>query len=247
MLCDSHIHVGGFRDVYYSPREVYAFLDKAGVDKFAVSSTMTCVEDYDLILCEFDELERLCADRLCPILWIHPNMLSNGWLERFLHTGIPWRCLKVHGYFNDWHSDKTLLPKVVEIAIAMNVPLLFHTGGREESDSGRYADIIRQNKNVQFILAHSRPIEQTLSILKDCPNCYADTAFTPVENVKKMVNAGFSDKILFGTDYPLPKAFYPEQNMISYYHELVQTYLKIMSPTDWEKIAYQNFENIFKQ
>ena len=129
----------------------------------------------------------------------------------------------------------------------MNVPLLFHTGGREESDAGSYAEIIRQNQDVRFILAHSRPIEQTLPILQDCPNCYADTAFTPIENVEKMVNSGFSDRILFGTDYPLPKAFYPAQDMMSYYHELVQAYQKIMSPTDWRKIAYHNFENIFKQ
>ena len=45
MICDSHIHVGQFRDIYTSPEELVSFLDKVGVEKFAVSSTSIWEED----------------------------------------------------------------------------------------------------------------------------------------------------------------------------------------------------------
>ena len=57
MICDSHIHVGQFRDVYTSPEELVAFLDDVGVDKFAVSSTSIWEEDYDKVLHEITGIQ----------------------------------------------------------------------------------------------------------------------------------------------------------------------------------------------
>ena len=67
MICDSHIHVGQFRDIYTFPEELVSFLDKVGVEKFAVSSTSIWEEDYDKVLHEIQTLVYLAKDRAYPI------------------------------------------------------------------------------------------------------------------------------------------------------------------------------------
>lgn len=44
MLVDSHVHVGQFYDLYFSPRDVSRLMRKVEVDYYAVSSTTMCDE-----------------------------------------------------------------------------------------------------------------------------------------------------------------------------------------------------------
>ena len=69
-LSDAHIHVGQFNDIYTSPQEVVAFMQQAGVEKYAVMSTTIWEEDYKKVLNEMRELVTLVPQSVLPILWI---------------------------------------------------------------------------------------------------------------------------------------------------------------------------------
>lgn len=244
MLNDAHIHVGQFREIYTSPRELVDFLDNVGVNHFAVSSTTIWEENYEKVLSEIHELLLLAPHRVIPVLWITPSMLENGGLKLFLGSDIVWRCVKVHGV-HPWTDEG--IQRCVEVARHLHVPLLFHTGGFELCEAGVYLPIVKQNPDVTFILAHARPIEQTIEVMQQCPNAWADTAFTPIECIRQLMDAGFEDRVLFGTDTPLQRIYNLELSWEDAYTRNVYQIRGAITIKQWKKISYINSQRLFLQ
>ncbi|MCQ2214840.1 MAG: amidohydrolase family protein [Bacteroidales bacterium] len=244
MICDAHVHVGQFRELYTSPNDIVNFFESLCVDKYAVSSTSTCMPSEKANpIEEMKELSGLAGNKLVPVLWVVRRMLANSTLKESVECGVNWRCLKIHGYFEQWEEDE--IEYVIDVARELRLPLLFHTGGRPESDSESYLDIIKRNQDVTCIIAHSRPIDQALKVLEECPNCYADTAFTPAECISELIINGFEDRVLFGTDYPLHDYFYPGQDMSALYRKIILDTQSVMSEQQWDKVSHVNFEKLF--
>ncbi len=88
MLLDSHIHLGQFYGLYTSPTELRTFLDSVGVERFAASSTTICGGNYEKVIAEIKELVKICGERFIPVLWIIPDMLKDGGLDRFMDANI---------------------------------------------------------------------------------------------------------------------------------------------------------------
>lgn len=245
-IYDAHIHVGQFREDYTTSDEVVDFLTSVGVERFAASSSSSCDGNTLRALPEMVRLVERAGDKVVPVLWFCPEWLEDGTIYEMLNSGIEWRCVKVHGYFHRWEERPDLLDKAIDLARKWEVPLLFHTGGREESDAGSYMEVIKKNEDVTFVLAHCRPVDQAIAVMKACPNCYGDTAFTPTEDVAEMIKEGLADRIMFGTDYPLHITFYPDNNHQEMYGKIIQDFQQVMSEEDWEKVSYRNFEKVFK-
>lgn len=245
VIHDSHIHVGQFRDLYSSPEEVFEFLDKIGVSRMAVSSIGTCGGDPEVPIREVSKIVELGKERIVPVLWLNPEWIESDALSRLLDCGIAWKCIKVHGYFSRWEDRPELLQRTIDLAKKMNMPFLFHTGGRPESDAGSYLEVIRRNLDVRFILAHSRPVDQAIEVMKACPNAWADTAFTPVEDVAEMIKCGFADRILWGTDYPLHNVFYEGEDIAQHLADRIADFQRVMSAEEWERVSHLNFERIW--
>ena len=242
MICDAHIHVGQFDDIYTSPQEVVTFMRQAKVEKYAVMSTTIWTEDYEKVLQEMHEFTALALQSVFPILWLTPQMLLNDKLDMMLNSGIQWCALKVHGN-HPWSLNG--VNECANIAEYLNLPLIIHTGDFPHCEAGVYKDIVKSNPQVTFVLAHCRPIEQTIAIMKECPNCWGDTAFTPLEDVQKLINTGFEDRILFGTDYPMQKVFYPNEDILSLYLTTIRSMQTTMSVEQWEKVSHMNFQKLY--
>lgn len=245
ILHDAHVHIGQFRDLYSSPEEVFAFLNAFGVSRMAVSSIGTCAGDPEIPIREVGRIVELGKERITPVLWINPEWVESDALTCLLNCGIAWKCIKVHGYFSRWEDCPELLQSVVDLARKMNVPFLFHTGGRPESDAGSYLPIVKKNPGVTFILAHGRPVDQAIQVMEDCPNVMADTAFTPEEDVAKMIHRGFADRILWGTDYPLQNVFYEGEDIVTHFNARVEAFRRMMTHEEWELVSYKNYERVF--
>lgn len=241
-IIDSHIHIGQFYEAYTDPTSLIHFLKKNGIKRCAVSSTSIGSGDYDKVLHEMQEIVSIGGEMVVPVMWIAPDMLHGDWLEKYLNSGVRWKCLKIHGYLHHWNYDNIKI--VVDLAKELSLPLLFHTGGRQQCDAGYYYDIIKQNPSQTFILAHSRPVSETIEIMQECPNAWADTAFVPVDDVKKMIDSGLVDRMMFGTDYPISTYYYKEDSNLVYKKQ-VEEMQSSMSAEDWEKIACLNFEKLF--
>lgn len=223
MIIDNHVHVGWFSDGYHTPKEVWNSAVAAGIDGMAVSSTSTCAELYKNVCRELRELVRLGGERVHPILWLTPKMLRWRYpLPLMLHGKIEWQGIKIHPEAHpEWTRNPKLMKKAVTLARCMDVPLLIHTGNKAESHAGLFAGVIKRNNDVTFVLAHGRPCDETLNILHDCDNVFVDTAFMPMADVKSLSEAGFSNRMLFGTDMPINEVFYKDRCSTEYVRNIV--------------------------
>lgn len=241
-LCDAHIHVGQFEDIYTSPQEVVAFMLQAEVEKYAVMSTTIWTEDYEKVLHEMRTLTDLAPDNVLPILWLSPQMLYDGKLDLMLENEINWRALKVHGN-HPWSLNG--VNECANIAEELHLPLILHTGDFPHCEPMVYKEIIQSHSQVTFVLAHCRPVVQAITVMQECPNCYGDTAYTPSIDVHKLMDAGLEDRVLFGTDYPMQKVHNPNGNMMTDYKAKVHDDRKVMSEVQWKKVSHINFNKLF--
>ncbi len=244
---DSHIHVGQYVAQYTSPKALIDFLTEVGVKRFAVSSTSICGGVYNKSLREIYRLVKLGKGRVLPVLWVLPQMFDDGGIDKLLNIGIRWRCLKIHPQIhpNQWRNND-LQRKAAELADYMHVPLLIHTGNMEGCYPLLYEHIISQYPSVTFVLAHGRPLEQTVQLMKMYHNVWADTAFMPTDNIVKLCQENLADRVLWGTDYPITKWYYPDSDPREYYFELLSKLRQSITEIEYKKITYQNFNKLFQ-
>jgi hypothetical protein len=245
-IFDCHIHFGQFRDSFYSEEMLADLMGKIGVERYFIMPISTSGGKVDFVK-EWEYAKKivlLSKGKAMPALLIGINMIkSSPNLSSF--DEMPYKYLKIHGYMHDWHKHPELLQKVFDAAIKRKLPIMLHTGGRKESEPLQYLKICKKNPSVTVILAHGRPIDQTTQVMEQCPNAWADTAFMPVADLVQLVNKGFEDRILFGSDHPIIESFYPETNLVQYYFDLLEEFSNAISPTSFEKITYLNFNKLF--
>ncbi len=246
MLVDTHIHVGQFYETYYSPTSIIKLMADVGVDYYAVSSTTTCEEDFEKVLHEIEELVWNDGDRVLPVMWITPDSLKGniGWL---LDSSIKWRCAKVHPFLhpNDWNPKGTQFAEVIDIAKELNLPILIHTGIDNSCNAGKFETLISNEPSVRFILAHGRPLAETIPIIKKYDNAFADSAFMPLEDMEMIVLHGMAEKLLWGTDMMIPQHYYLQMDMVEYYKKKLYDFAKICHDDVFQKVTWQNAKLLF--
>lgn len=169
-----------------------------------------------------------------------------GSIAWFLEADISWRCLKVHPFLhpNGWNPKGSQFAEVVDIARELSIPILIHTGADECCEAGRYESLLAKNSDINFILAHGNPIGQALDMLK-YDNAYVDSAFMPVENMLRIINAGYVDKLLWGTDMCIPMYYKRCGNPEAIYRTKLEQFRQVCTETDFKKVTVNNAINVF--
>ena len=247
MLIDTHVHVGQFYETYYSPTSIIKLMANVGVDYYAVSSTTTCEENYEKVLHEMEELVWNDEEHVLPVLWITPDSLKGNIVE-LLDSNIKWRCVKVHPFLhpNDWDPKSAQFDEVIDVASELNVPILIHTGMYACCHAGKYDSLISKHQDVIFILAHGRPLDETIYILKHYDNAYADSAFMPVEDMITILHEKLSEKLLWGTDMMIPQRYYPQMDMVEYYKKKLDCFARICDNDAFQKVTWKNAKQLLK-
>ena len=162
--------------------------------------------------------------------------------------GIKWKCLKIHPELHHygWLEQTFLIQEVIDIAREMSLPLLIHTGEKESSQCCKFEEIIANNQDVLIILAHGRPTKDAIRIAKDYDNAFIDSAFMSVEDMKKVIECGLSDKLLWGTDMCIPEYFFPETNMTRYYIHKLNAFKGYCSSEQFKEVTHINAAKLFK-
>ncbi len=247
-VCDSHIHVGQFFGSYTSPQMLINLTDSLGIEKYAVSSTTICEENYSKVLRELEYLSIYDSERAFPVLWITPRLLSNqNALNDFFNSGLQWRCIKIHPdlHPNFWTKDNGYFEVVIDLAKENNLPLLIHTGGNDYSQAGIWEKKIASNISQIFILAHSRPFNQTIELMQRYENVWADLAFVDENEMKLLIESKVSKRLLWGSDVPITR-HYLHHSMKSYYRDRL-CFLMDISPREiFESIVKDNFKKLFE-
>ena len=240
-MTDNHVHVGWYSNGYHSPCEIWSSEQDAGIDDIVVSSTSTCAELYKLVVREFRELVRLGGPRIHPLLWLTPRMFHSNchWaLPYLLHSGIKWQGVKLHWKAHrEWYYNRRLLHNALEVARWLGVPVLMHTGDYKECHASVFYDVCQSYNDLIFVLAHGRPLDETIDVLSNCTNTLVDSAFMPAAKVKQLADLGFCNRILFGTDAPINLLFNKNISTSEYIGNCISELQDVLSKRQFEIIV----------
>ncbi len=245
-LIDTHIHVGQFCEQYFAPSTIHRLMAQVGVDYYAVSSTTMCEENYPKVVEEIQTLIDLDGNKVLPVMWITPEGLK-GNIAWFLESDIKWRCLKVHPFLHphNWQPNGEQFQEVLDIARELRLPLLIHTGNDESCQCGKYELLISHNHDINFILAHGRPLSQVIPLLRNYPNAYADSAFMPIADMRLLMQEELGHKLLWGTDMCIPKCFHPNEDMRTYYQRKIRTFKELCPKKQYDQVTSLNAIKLF--
>ncbi|MFC2119357.1 amidohydrolase family protein, partial [Bacteroidota bacterium] len=171
-------------------------------------------------------LESMPSKVFVPYLLISPEMYDfDNSLQSY--DSLHYKAIKIHAFARkEWYLIPNKIRAIIEIALKKDIPVIFHTGGWHGSNAIQFYKYCREFPQVNFILAHGRPISQTLTVLKGNKNIYVDSSFLPIENIKLICDLGLSNRILFGTDFPIMKTFWPEINLLDWYRNNIIALIK---------------------
>jgi len=233
--------MGQYFDDYYTPPRILRTLALAGVSHFAYSSTSTVItDDADFLLEERIAMHELSEGRAKPILWVTHDMLKHSRdLSLFMNeTGGKICGLKVHGVSETWEPFGNNLKRIFAIAQERGIFVMLHTGEHEECEAGMYKRICKAYADIPVILAHGRPIQQAIQMLRNCPNTFVDTSFMPHEHLQRLLKEGFANQILFGSDTPIPGRHLKSSLPRHLRARIAMS--KHIAGKDWNKISWLN-------
>ena len=96
------------------------------------------------------------------------------------------------------------------------------------------------------ILAHGKPEDQTIYLLKTYHNVFVDTSYISTFGLRQIFDTLGDDKILFGTDFPLDKYYYPDQSSTERYKKLVNMLVNEYGEESFLKWANKNILRTYK-
>lgn len=215
ILTDWHVHIGPFDGgLMFEPEDVAARLVELGVQRWLYMSTaFPCnPPNYMAWFREcIDRMESAAPGRGMPALWMNADMLENP--EPYHDP----RCvaIKIH------EGHAVLPPHLRERAFALarerGLALIIHTGLDSPCRCGDYDALCSRYPDVQVTLAHGRPHNEAIDMLRRHPNVSVDSAYMPNEQVQALAGQGFRERIRFGTDFPMDTYFYPQDDAMERY------------------------------
>jgi len=222
-VTDIHIHIGQFNEIYYDANEVFdAVFACDSIDHLFFSSTTSCVEGvlYNIVAKEIENaLKFYGPEKTAPFFWYNPAYIEQGVDIEQVMDDLPYQGFKLHPLCHNWDFENQkhvkTLRKAFDYAAQKKLPILLHTGEGDVHSPDRFEAFFGLYPTVQFILAHSRPVETTITMLQKYGNVYCDISFAPEMSLQEITAAGFVSRILFGSDFPITHYFrtkYPPQD-----------------------------------
>lgn len=237
MIIDSHAHIfprkiatkavesiGKFYDIpMYGSGDLDALIkngNDAGVDKFIVCSTATCVHQVNQIN-DFIKYSIEGLDNIWGLCTMHQDLTGDE-IDSVIKFSLDNKLigLKLHPDFQKFNIDDKAVYKIYE-RVAGVLPILFHTGDSryDYSSPKRLAKVAKDFPNLQCIGAHFGGYSRwnELECYKDLPNVYFDTSSSlfklSTERALEIIDFLGVDRFMFGVDYPMWSHAYEIQNI----------------------------------
>lgn len=151
--------------------------------------------------------------------------------------------------------DNEILDRALALAGEHNAPVNFHVtdpnshdyAGKIDTPIDSLKTLAKKHSETTFIFAHLAGMME-LSRLKDLNNIYLDTAAAPLLYPEDIYQTAIdligSDRILFGSDYPL-RTFPKKQKIPDFKTHIESIKGSGIAPADLDNILRRNVENIF--
>ena len=215
-MVDTHVHIGQFNEIYYNPVEVIQIVMEKCIDGLCFSSTTTCMEDIAYSRVENEITQTLAHiawtyESVQPFLWYIPAFTEQGVSLESAMNNLPYKGIKLHPLAHPWNLEEKkvvrLVNEIFEYAGYNKLPVLIHTGNNGIDAAGVFSDFFPIYPETKFILAHCRPLIETIHLIGRYPNVYGDTAFLSKSDFQKIVKENLIEKIVLGSDFPITNYF----------------------------------------
>ncbi|OGE15214.1 hypothetical protein A3F00_04790 [Candidatus Daviesbacteria bacterium RIFCSPHIGHO2_12_FULL_37_11] len=260
MIIDVHTHVGKMGGKIWTPRDLLASMDEAGID---YSILITLEEQPENRQLTVEEIIKVCekSPRLIPVGRIDYNDSIDkqinemtGYLKEKKIVGV-----KFYLGYQKYHANDSKLHPIYKFCQDYNFPVIYHTGMLETGFPGLLKsshpltidEVADTFPNLKIVMAHTgNPwIMDCAAVVAKNKNVYMDFSgyFTEYqsldpEEVEMFIRqlkdfkifAGFK-KCMFGTDWPL----YPQKEYLEVSNQL------IMTEEEKELVFWKNAKEVF--
>lgn len=185
---------------------------KAGIDRYAVCSVATKVEQVRSINGFIEDECRKHPEFVGLAAWHQDLEDIEGELDDIERRGL--KGIKLHPDFQEFQIDDPKMLPFYRAAHRRGLPILFHTGDKRKDFSSprRLARLLDRIPELKCIAAHLGGYTEW-EAARDClsgPNVYVDAssslAFISREEALESIYHFGTDRVMFGTDFPMWKA-----------------------------------------
>lgn len=213
--------------------------EKIGIRKYIIHSTATKAEQVKAVN-DFIIESKNENDKFIGFGTLHPDFDDiEEEFERLISSGL--KGIKLHPDFQNFSINDPSMMKIYSIAEG-RLPILIHMGDENKDSSApqRLSIILEKFPRLIFIAAHLggyRMWNDSLKLLAG-KNIYFDTSsslpFLEPDDVVTIIKKHGTDKVLFGTDYPM---WEPHEELERFYRLKLNDKIK-------EDILYNNAVNL---
>lgn len=185
---------------------------RAGIDRFAVCSVATKVEQVRSINAFIERACREHPEFVGLAAWHQDIADIEGELDDIMGRGL--KGIKLHPDFQEFQIDDPNLLPFYRAAHRRGLPILFHTGDirKDFSSPRRLARLLDKLPDLTCIAAHLGGYTEW-DTAREClkgENLYVDASsslgFISREEALKSIYHFGTDKVMFGTDFPMWRA-----------------------------------------
>lgn len=259
-IIDAHCHIFPDKIARFASRNIQSFYDiervsfhgtiselieqcrQSGVSQCVVSMVATKSDQPQEFNTYITELTESNKDMLIPLGTLHPE--SEAIVDDFKHflsTGC--KGIKLHPDMQESKADCKGYKEIYALCAEHNIPVLLHTGDSryDNSNPDRIEKILTEFPKLTLIGAHYggwSVWDEAAERLHRFDNFYVDTCSSSYmltdSAIKGLMSKYGTDKIIFGTDYPI----WRQEDEINRIMSLK------LSDTDLEKIFHKNIEKL---
>ena len=170
---------------------------------------------------------KLYGIKIHPLYWLVPEFEKSGvYFEKyfskilnqvqddglqshseFISESVFYEGFKIHPRAQNWDfsDDATfeLTERVFSFAEKNKLRILIHTGNDSVDCPRKFEPFIAKYSKCIIQLAHIKKIDEVIYMLNNYSNVVFDTAFSNQENILKIQNKGFANRLVYGSDFPI--------------------------------------------
>ena len=184
---------------------IVTVLKRCGVEEFIASSTTPqaeCVEVGELLR-EAKEMRRWGGEKVHQFLFVTEKMYKAGSVLPLLDSGL-FEGLKFHECNTHWNLEfPEVLDGLLSEAAARRLKVMFHCGNSDGCRPSELEKWARRYPKVKFNFAHCCPCDETIQVMRRCPNVHTDVSFQPSAVFAAALKTDVADRVMWGSDMPV--------------------------------------------
>ena len=267
MIIDSHTHIGILPPFYMTTDMLLYSMERYGIDFSLVSNIEAAENDHEgkpvppeyrtpqneLLRRTLSEAKK-APDKLGVLPWL--RIQSEMPDEEFVRIITENRSLiygfKLHPFHSVTAPDDPRMEPIYRLAAELELPIVSHTGGREEAMSPHLYNAAKKHPELNFVMVHmdlGTDNRQALDLLGKLPNLYGDTTWVPVSTTLEAIRRCGSKKMLFGTDNPIDgpdTLLHNKTGDRSLYQQYFNELKEQLSPEAYDDLMWKNAQRIFR-